>query len=121
MSASTHPTTTLPETRQFPGNCSLEMALRTVVDVYHRYSIREGQADFLSFKEFRTMLTEQAPTFLQACNRNNSDYLRKLFEETDLNNDRDVSFEEFTIVLAKLANDAHLISHNHNRCRPDKD
>lgn len=67
MSASTQSTATLPETQQFPGNCTLEMALKTIVDVYHRYSIREGQLDLLSFNDFRTLLTEQAPTFLQAC------------------------------------------------------
>ncbi|NXN74949.1 M126 protein, partial [Himantopus himantopus] len=32
-----------------------------------------------------------------------------------LNKDRDLTFEEFTIVLAKLTDDAHRISHNDNR------
>lgn len=67
MSASTHTTTTLPKTPQFPGNCTLEMALKTIVDVYHRYSIRNGQLDLLNFSDFKTLLTEQAPAFLQAC------------------------------------------------------
>ncbi|XP_010286153.1 PREDICTED: protein S100-A8-like [Phaethon lepturus] len=121
MSASTQTTTTLPETRQFPGNCTLDMALKTIVDVYHRYSIREGQLDLLNFNDFKTLLTEQAPTFLQTCGRNNHDYLKKLFKETDLNKDRELTFEEFTIVLAKLSDDAHRISHGDDRCTPDKD
>uniref|UniRef100_A0A663DZF3 EF-hand domain-containing protein n=1 Tax=Aquila chrysaetos chrysaetos TaxID=223781 RepID=A0A663DZF3_AQUCH len=106
MSASTQRTATLPETQQFPGNCTLEMALKTIVDVYHRYSIREGQLDLLNFNDFRTLLTEQAPTFLQ--DRNKREYLRTLFEETDLNKDSELTFEEFTIVLAKLTDDHHL-------------
>ncbi|KAM9625410.1 protein S100-A8-like [Harpia harpyja] len=121
MSASTQSTATLPETQQFPGNCTLEMALKTIVDVYHRYSIREGQLDLLNFNDFRTLLTEQAPTFLQACDRNKREYLRKLFEETDLNKDSELTFEEFTIILAKLTDDAHRISHRDDRCIPDKD
>ncbi|NXE84340.1 M126 protein, partial [Cochlearius cochlearius] len=35
-----------------------------------------------------------------------------------INKDRKLTFEEFTIVLGKLTNDAHCISHNHNRCTP---
>ncbi|NXC06591.1 M126 protein, partial [Orthonyx spaldingii] len=38
-----------------------------------------------------------------------------------LNKDKQVSFEEFTIVLTKLADDAHRISHGSDRCGPDKD
>ncbi|XP_010194786.2 protein S100-A9-like [Colius striatus] len=121
MSATTTTTTTAPGTQQFPGNCTLEMALKTIVDVYHRYSIREGHVDLLSYNEFKTLLKEQAPAFLEVCDRNRRGYLRKLFEETDLNKDKEVTFEEFTIVLAKLTDDAHRISHKDDRCGPDKD
>ncbi|KAK4807691.1 hypothetical protein QYF61_019389 [Mycteria americana] len=120
MSASTQGTTALPETRHFPGHCTLEVALKTVVDVYHRYSTREGKPDLLSFNDFEALLTEQAPTFLQACNRKNPNYLRNLFKETDLNKDREVAFEEFTMVLAKLSDDAHRLIHHQDRCTPDK-
>ncbi|XP_032938531.1 protein S100-A4-like [Catharus ustulatus] len=107
--------------RQFPGNCSLEQALETVVDVYHQYSVRKGQKDLLSTEEFSTLLKEQAPTFLGACDRNQPGYLERLFSETDLNHDKELSFEEFTIVLSKLADDAHRISHGSERCGPDRD
>ncbi|XP_072702586.1 protein S100-A8-like [Ciconia boyciana] len=120
MSASIQATTTCPETRQFPGNCTLEMALKTVMDVYHHYSIGEGKPDFLSFNDFKKLLTEQAPIFLQACNRKNPNYLKNLFSETDLNKDREVAFEEFTMVLAKLSDDAHRLMHHQERCKPDK-
>uniref|UniRef100_A0A8C0U0A4 EF-hand domain-containing protein n=1 Tax=Cyanistes caeruleus TaxID=156563 RepID=A0A8C0U0A4_CYACU len=74
-------------------------ALQTVVDVFHQYSIRQGEIDLLSLGDFRTLLTEQAPSFLGSCNRNQAGYLEKLFQETDLNKDKELSFEEFTIVL----------------------
>ncbi|XP_062453817.1 protein S100-A7-like [Rhea pennata] len=116
MSAST-----LSQPRQFPGNCTLEAALKGIVDVYHRYSIREGELDLLSYNDFQTLLTEQAPTFLAACNRNQRDYLKKLFHETDINKDRQLSFEEFCIVLAKVTDDAHRITHGSQRCGPEAD
>lgn len=53
--------------------------------------------------------------------RNRSDYLNKLFQETDLNKDSELSFEEFTTVLSKVADDAHRISHGSDRCGPDQD
>ncbi|XP_040433759.1 protein S100-A8-like [Falco naumanni] len=121
MSVSSHTTTTCNETGKFPGNCTLEAALKTIVDVYHRYSIREGQLDLLNFNDFKTLLTEQAPTFLQACGRNRAGYLQSLFNETDLNKDSELTFKEFTIVLAKVTDDAHRISHKDDRCGPDKD
>ncbi|XP_068519023.1 protein S100-A8-like [Anas acuta] len=117
MSAST--ATTLPGHQQFPGNCTLEMALNAIVDIYHRYSIRKGEIDLLDFKEFNTLLNEQAPTFLAACNRNRPGYLQELFKETDLNKDKELSFEEFTIVLSKVADDAHRIMHGEDRCKPE--
>ncbi|XP_068271426.1 protein S100-A8-like [Nyctibius grandis] len=121
MSASTQTTTASHGTRQFPGNCTMEMALKTIVDVYHRYSSREGELDLLSFNDFKTLMTEQAPTFLKACDRNRSGYLKELFKETDINKDRDLTFEEFIIVLSKVTDDAHRLIHGHDRCAPDDD
>ncbi|XP_035202633.1 protein S100-A7-like [Oxyura jamaicensis] len=118
---STSTVTSLPEDRQFPGNCTLEKALDAIVEVYHRYSIRKANLDLLNFNEFNTLLKEQAPTFLEACNRNRPGYLQQLFKETDLNKDRELSFEEFTIVLSKVADDAHRIMHGEDRCKPEKD
>ncbi|XP_009905012.1 protein S100-A7-like [Dryobates pubescens] len=121
MSASTRTSSSRAQPQEFPGNCTLEKALKAIVDVYHRYSIREGEVDLLSFSDFQKLLTEQAPTFLQACGRNKSDYLAKLFQETDLNKDKELSFEEFLTVLGKVTDDAHRIMHGDERCTPDRD
>ncbi|XP_048785385.1 protein S100-A12-like [Lagopus muta] len=116
---STHTTASQPKDQQFPGNCTLEKALEAIVNIFHQYSIREGQLDLLNFSDFQTLLTEQAPNFLNACGRNRPGYLQKLFEETDLNKDKELTFEEFTIVLAKVTDDAHRIIHKDDRCKPD--
>ncbi|XP_065509947.1 protein S100-A8-like [Caloenas nicobarica] len=106
---------------EFPGNCTLEASLRTIVDVYHRYSTRNGDLDLLNFDDFDILLQEQAKHFLENCGRDRPNYLKGLFKETDLNKDRQLTFEEFTIVLAKLTDDAHRLSHGHNPCGPDQD
>ncbi|XP_054252990.1 protein S100-A7 [Indicator indicator] len=121
MSAGTRTTTSRAKPQEFPGNCTLEKALSTIVDVYHRYSIREGHLDLLSFKDFQQLLTEQARTFLQACGRSKPDYLTKLFQETDLDKDKELSFEEFLTVLGKVTDDAHRIMHHEERCKPGRD
>ncbi|KAK2540030.1 protein S100-A8 [Columba livia] len=121
MSAAALPEGQRPGNPEFPGNCSLEAALGAIVDVYHRYSTRGGNLDLLSFDDFNVLLHEQAQHFLQNCGRDRANYLRDLFKETDLNKDRQLTFEEFTIVLAKLTDDAHRLSHGHDPCGPDRD
>ncbi|OXB53568.1 UNVERIFIED_CONTAM: hypothetical protein H355_007451 [Colinus virginianus] len=132
---STRTTSSQPKAQQFPGNCTLEKALETIVNIYHQYSIREGQLDLLNFNDFKTLLTERAPNFLSVCpregtltcslsplqGRNRPGYLENLFKETDLNKDKELTFEEFTIVLAKVTDDAHRIIHKDDRCKPDSD
>lgn len=54
-------------TQDLPGNCTLENALKTIVDEYHRYSSQEGKMDLLSFKDFKKLMNEQAKEFLQVC------------------------------------------------------
>uniref|UniRef100_A0A663M6D0 EF-hand domain-containing protein n=1 Tax=Athene cunicularia TaxID=194338 RepID=A0A663M6D0_ATHCN len=90
----------------------LELALECVINIYHQY----GKLDLLNFNDFKTLLTEQAPTFLGYRNKTHS-----IFKETDLNKDKELTFEEFTIVLAKVTDDAHRIIHKDDRCTPDKD
>lgn len=53
--------------------------------------------------------------------RGRPEYLEELFKETDLDNDREVSFEEFTTVLAKLTSDMYYITHEEDRCQPDNE
>ncbi|KYO48993.1 protein S100-A7-like [Alligator mississippiensis] len=92
-----------------------------IVNLYHRYSAREGKDDFLSLKDLNEFLKCQAPTFLAACDRDKPGYIKMLFRDTDMNQDRKLSFEEFTKILAMLTDDAHRISHRDDRCGPDQD
>ncbi|XP_063001940.1 protein S100-A7-like [Elgaria multicarinata webbii] len=102
-------------------NCTLEAAMKIIVDIYHQYCVREGKNDLLSLKDLTELLKCQAPTFLAACNRNRAGYIEHLFKEADVNHDQQLTFKESIKVLSILADDVHRISHGEDRCGPDKD
>uniref|UniRef100_A0A8B9B819 EF-hand domain-containing protein n=2 Tax=Anser TaxID=8842 RepID=A0A8B9B819_9AVES len=93
----------------------LELALECAINIYHQYAIKNPRDDYLSKSEFTQLMKETAKTFLT----NTVPVRAELFKETDLNKDKELSFEEFTIVLSKVADDAHRIIHGENRCKPE--
>uniref|UniRef100_A0A6J0V7A6 Protein S100-A7 n=1 Tax=Pogona vitticeps TaxID=103695 RepID=A0A6J0V7A6_9SAUR len=101
--------------------CTLEKAMQIMVDIYHQYAPREGKDDLLSLKDLTELLKCQAPNFLSACNRNRPGYIPQLFKQADVDNNKNLTFEEYMRVFAHLADDAHRISHGEDRCGPDKD
>ncbi|XP_061485341.1 protein S100-A9-like [Rhineura floridana] len=117
--AATH--STASRTPDCEPNCTLERALQTIVNVYHQYAPREGKDDDLSLKDLTELLKFQAPTFLAACNRSSPDYIPQLFKEADVDQNKNLTFEETIKVFALLADDAHRISHGEDRCGPDND
>lgn len=64
MSEDTHSSTAVS---MHHHGCTLKSALEMIVNLYHRYSAREGKDDFLSLKDLNEFLKCQAPTFLAAC------------------------------------------------------
>ncbi|XP_015269603.1 PREDICTED: protein S100-A8-like [Gekko japonicus] len=102
-------------------DCTLENAMKIIVDTYHMYAPREGLDDDLSLRDLTEFLKCQAPTFLEACNRGNPSYLPWLFKQCDVDNNKKLTFEEFIKVFCLLADDAHRISHREDRCGPDRD
>ncbi|XP_006031034.1 protein S100-A7 [Alligator sinensis] len=113
-----------PDPRPASGcdpNCTLQTALEEIVRIYHRYSSSANRNDTLDQQELKLFLNREAPTFLEACNRDKPGYINSLFNKTDKNRDKVLSFEEFTRILAMLTDDAHRISHGDDRCGPDQD
>ncbi|XP_059574020.1 protein S100-A7-like [Alligator mississippiensis] len=102
-------------------NCTLQTALELIVRIYHRYSSSVNRNDTLNQQELKLFLNREAPTFLEACDRDKPGYIKTLFRDTDMNKDKKLSFEEFTKILAMLTDDAHRISHGDDRCGPDQD
>ncbi|XP_042294883.1 protein S100-A8-like [Sceloporus undulatus] len=102
-------------------SCTMEKAMDIVIKTYHFYSPREKKDDCLSLKDLTELLKDQAPTFLAACNRSRPGYIQELFKQADVDKNKQLTFEETVRVIAILADDAHRISHNEDRCGPDKD
>ncbi|XP_067395228.1 protein S100-A15A-like [Emydura macquarii macquarii] len=103
------------------GPSTLERALQNIVHIYHESSIRDNKDDLLSLKDLKNLLKTQAPGFLSVCKRNRPGYIEELFTEADTDENRQLTFEEFTVILGKLADDAHRLSHGDDRCGPDRD
>nr|XP_060613977.1 protein S100-A7-like [Anolis sagrei ordinatus]XP_060614102.1 protein S100-A7-like [Anolis sagrei ordinatus] len=103
------------------GSCTMDKACETIVQVYHRYAMRDGKDDNLSPRDLKQLLQDQLPTFLAACGRSHPKYLEDLFKEMDTNKDKQLSFEETAYIFAKVVDDFHRISHNEDRCGPDRD
>jgi hypothetical protein len=43
----------------------LERSIDTIINVYHHYSVRQGNADTLNKKEFKEMAKKELPNFLK--------------------------------------------------------
>ncbi|XP_060614102.2 protein S100-A7-like [Anolis sagrei] len=103
------------------GSCTMDKSCETIVQVFHRYSMRDGKDDNLSFRDLKQFLQDQLPTFLAACGRSRPQYLEELFTKMDVNKDKVLSFEETARIVALAVDDFHRISHNEDRCGPDRD
>ncbi|XP_039607917.1 protein S100-B-like isoform X1 [Polypterus senegalus] len=77
----------------------LEKALLTVVDVFYKYSERDGDEKTLSKSEAKDLVNKELPHIL---GRNNDE---KSVQEimTDLNNDGKMNLKEFSLMLMSLA------------------
>ncbi|XP_027766645.1 protein MRP-126-like [Empidonax traillii] len=99
------------EGRQFPGNCTLEMALQRVVDVFHRYSIRQGELDLLSLGDFQTLrgLSDPPPPLspLSLQHVKNKATIDELFKDLDVNKDAQISFGETMLLIVRVTIATH--------------
>ncbi|XP_067395229.1 protein S100-A15A-like [Emydura macquarii macquarii] len=103
------------------GPSTLERALQNIVHIYHESSIRDNKDDLLSLKDLKHLLKTQAPGFLSVCGRNRPRYIEELFTEADTDEDKQLTFEEFTVIVGKVTDDVHRLSHGDDRCGPDRD
>uniref|UniRef100_A0A4W6D3H9 Protein S100 n=1 Tax=Lates calcarifer TaxID=8187 RepID=A0A4W6D3H9_LATCA len=70
----------------------LETAMDTLIEVFQCYSSREGDRFKLNFVELRSLLRLDW----------NSGYVEMIMADLDKNKDRNVSFEEFVVLLTHL-------------------
>ncbi|XP_013365438.1 PREDICTED: protein S100-A9 isoform X2 [Chinchilla lanigera] len=88
----------------------LERSLETIIDTFHQYSTKAGHPDTLNKREFRALAKTELPNFLKCGDIND------IMEDLDTNQDQQLSFEEVSMLFARLTNASHEKMHEgHHR------
>ncbi|XP_068189197.1 S100 calcium binding protein S isoform X1 [Antennarius striatus] len=77
----------------------LESAMQMLIKTFHKYSGKEGDKYTLSRGELRELLVEELGTYLGNCK---DDGVEKVMNDLDANNDGEVDFTEFIILMGAL-------------------
>uniref|UniRef100_A0A3Q3X1B4 Protein S100 n=1 Tax=Mola mola TaxID=94237 RepID=A0A3Q3X1B4_MOLML len=86
-----------------PPSSNLESAMQMLIKTFHKYSGKEGDKYTLSRGELKELLLEELGTYLgfrQACVLMYA--VEKVMNDLDANNDGEVDFTEFIILMGAL-------------------
>ncbi|KAM5162508.1 protein S100-A9-like [Callospermophilus lateralis] len=84
----------------------MERSIETVIDTFHQYSVRSGDPDTLNQKEFKQLAQKELQNFLKRENKDEK-VINHILEDLDTNQDKQLSFEEFIMLIAKLTHASH--------------
>ncbi|XP_023695524.1 protein S100-Z-like [Paramormyrops kingsleyae] len=79
---------------------SLENAMQLMIQTFHKYSGNEGDKLTLSRGELKELLTAELGNYLG--NAQDKDAVDKVMKDLDANNDGEVDFTEFVILVGAL-------------------
>ncbi|XP_058503322.1 S100 calcium binding protein T [Solea solea] len=79
---------------------TLENAMQLMIQTFHKYSGDEGDKYTLSRSELKEMLTTELATYLG--NAQDKEAVDKIMGDLDSNNDGEVDFTEFIILIGAL-------------------
>ncbi|XP_051722739.1 S100 calcium binding protein T [Ctenopharyngodon idella] len=79
---------------------TLENAMQLMIQTFHKYSGNEGDKYTLSRQELKEMLTQELGNYLG--NAQDKDAVDKVMGDLDSNNDGEVDFTEFIILVGAL-------------------
>ncbi|XP_065143289.1 S100 calcium binding protein S isoform X2 [Paramisgurnus dabryanus] len=79
---------------------NLESAMQMLIKTFHKYSGKEGDKYTLSRGELRELLTEELGNYLG--NAQDKDAVERVMNDLDANNDGEVDFTEFIILMGAL-------------------
>ncbi|XP_004693683.1 PREDICTED: protein S100-A9 [Condylura cristata] len=82
----------------------LERSIDVIINTFHQYSVRRDDPDTLSQQEFKQLARKELPNFLQ---KKDNVTLQKIMEDLDTNADKQLSFEEFAILVGRLTYASH--------------
>ncbi|XP_036613608.1 protein S100-A9-like [Trichosurus vulpecula] len=92
--------------------CTLKNALQTFVDTFHKYSVKYEDRDALNCKEMKQLLNKEMPNFIK--NSKELKDIPNLMIELDTNLDKELSFNEFSVMLARVILESHEKMHEDN-------
>ncbi|XP_019496547.1 PREDICTED: protein S100-Z [Hipposideros armiger] len=78
----------------------LEMAMDTMIRIFHRYSCKEGDRFKLNKGELKMFLQRELTDFLSVSPR--CSLVDKIMQDLDANKDNEVDFNEFVVMVAAL-------------------
>uniref|UniRef100_A0A8D1KJE2 Protein S100-A9 n=1 Tax=Sus scrofa TaxID=9823 RepID=A0A8D1KJE2_PIG len=84
----------------------MECSIETIINIFHQYSVRLGNRDTLNQKEFKQLVKKELPNFLKKQKRDEK-AINHILEDLDTNVDKQLSFEEFSMLVAKLTVASH--------------
>ncbi|XP_040086511.1 protein S100-A12 [Oryx dammah] len=83
----------------------LEDHLEGIINIFHQYSVRLGDYDTLIKRELKQLITKELPNCLN--NTKNQATIDEIFQDLDANKDKEVSFEEFVVLVSRVLKTAH--------------
>ncbi|XP_028746688.1 protein S100-A9 [Peromyscus leucopus] len=92
----------------------MERNINTVIDVFHQYSRKGGNPDTVRQQEFKEMVKTDLATFLKK-EKKDETLINDIMEDLDTNQDKQLSFEEYTMLIAKLIFATHEKLHEGHR------
>ncbi|XP_061597772.1 S100 calcium binding protein S isoform X2 [Cololabis saira] len=79
---------------------NLESAMQMLIKTFHKYSGKEGDKYTLSRGELKELLVEELGSYLGSSKDNEA--VEKVMNDLDANNDGEVDFTEFIILMGAL-------------------
>ncbi|XP_040854685.1 protein S100-A9 [Ochotona curzoniae] len=84
----------------------LERSIDTIINVFHQYSVRVGHRDSLNQRELKQLVQKELSNFLKREARDEK-AINEIMEDLDTNQDKELNFEEFVILMARLVHASH--------------
>ncbi|XP_040086513.1 protein S100-A9 [Oryx dammah] len=84
----------------------MESSIETIINIFHHYSVRLRDPETLIQREFKQLVQKELPNFLKKQNKD-EDAINEIMEDLDTNQDKQLSFEEFIMLVARLTVASH--------------
>ncbi|KAL2771720.1 protein S100-A9, partial [Daubentonia madagascariensis] len=84
----------------------LERSIETIINTFHQYSVRREPPDSLNQREFKQLVNKELQNFLKKEERNDK-AINHIMEDLDTDENKELSFEEFIVLMARLTEASH--------------